>query len=385
MQHGIWAKALAVLLVLGGLGIAGPAEARVFRHIFVIVLENEGFETTFGAARGGAIPDPYFRRLADQGVFFAHYYGIGHHSLDNYIAMVSGQGPNSVTQGDCPKFIDFEMTGVARFGQAVGQGCVYPVSIATLANQLAARGLRWRGYMEDMGNDTAREAAVCGHPPVGAPDNTQRATSRDQYASRHDPFVYFHAIIDKPDCAKNVVNLSALPGDLAAEARTPNFVFITPNLCNDGHDGGPGRPCANGDTGGLVSADRFLAAWVPQILASPAFKKDGLLAITFDEADTDDATACCGEEHGPNIRPDQKVFGEADQGPGITGPGGGRIGLVAMAPGMHAHCVTTPYNHYGLLRTIEDQFGLAHLGYAAQPGVRSLAGEIYARGAHGGC
>ncbi len=75
-----------------------------------------------------------------------------------------------------------------------------------------------------------------------------------------------------------------------------------------------------GDKGGLVSADAFLALWVPKILASSAYRKDGLLIVTFDEADTDDATSCCGEVVGPNIDPSQKVFNEIeDFGPGITG------------------------------------------------------------------
>src|SRR5262249_30016980 len=147
----------------------------------------------------------------------------------------------------------------------------------------------WRAYMGDMGNDPNREAAACGHPALNTLDHTQSAEAPsaavplgDQYATRHNPFVYFHSIIDSPDCQKNVVNLNLLTQDLASAATTPNFVFITPNLCDDGHDG----PCVNGQPGGLVSADQFLRKWVPIIIGSPAYRRDGLLIINFDESGT---------------------------------------------------------------------------------------------------
>ena len=68
----------------------------------------------------------------------------------------------------------------------------------TLANQLNADGLTWKGYEEDMGNIPTRESATCGHPTVGGSDGTSTAVAGDGYASRHDPFVYFHSIIDTP-------------------------------------------------------------------------------------------------------------------------------------------------------------------------------------------
>ena len=167
-------------------------------------------------------------------------------------------------------------------------GCVYPAAVQTIANQLTAHGLSWRGYMEDMGADPSRESSVCGHPAVGSTDNTQSATAADEYAARHDPFVYFHSIIDDTTlCDTRVVTLDALPQDLASAATTPNYAFITPDLCNDGHD----APCKNGQPGGLVSADEFLQNWVPKITASPAFQQNGHLIITFDEAATSDASS----------------------------------------------------------------------------------------------
>jgi phosphatidylinositol-3-phosphatase len=356
-------------------------------HVFIIVLENEGYDVTFGAKS----PAAYLKMLARQGALLPNYYGIGHYSLDNYIAMVSGQAPNPVTQADCQSFVNFTAAGTTKDGQAIGSGCVYPTGIATIANQLEDKRLTWKAYMEDMGNDPSRESATCGHPDIGQPDGTQKAASGDQYASRHDPFVYFHSIIDLPGCAAHVVNLSALAGDLADETTTPNYIFITPNLCHDGHDGGEGgKKCVDGQPGGLISADAFLADTVPQILGSPAFKHDGLLIVTFDEADSEggDASACCREPRGPNIKPGAMVVFDnppptppdqiPDKGPGISGPGGGRVGAVLVSPFIKPGTVSkNPYNHYALLRSVEDFFARDHLGYAGQKGLKSFGKDVF--------
>ena len=130
-----------------------------------------------------------------------------------------------------------------------------------------------------MGADSTREAATCAHPPSARP-TTPRRPPADQYATRHDPFVYFHSIIDDPaGCDAHVVPLTRLAGDLGSVATTPNFTFITPNLCNDGHD----ASCANGGPGGLTAANAFLKTLVPELQASPAFRQDGLIAVIFDE------------------------------------------------------------------------------------------------------
>ena len=82
-------------------------------------------------------------------------------------------------------------TGTVAPQQAVGNGCVYPAGVKTVADQLEAKGLTWRGYMEDMGTP-------CRHPAANAADDTQKAKVGDQYAARHNPFVYFHSITDSP-------------------------------------------------------------------------------------------------------------------------------------------------------------------------------------------
>jgi len=359
-------SALAALLPVAVLGAAltGAAPAASpppIRHVFVIMLENQGFDSTFG--RG--TPAKYLAdTLAGAGALLRQFYGIGHFSLDNYIAIISGIAPNIHTQSDCGGYVDFKQEGTSPDGQPIGEGCIYPAKVQTIASQLAGKRLSWKGYMEDMGNIPEREPATCGHVPVGAPDITQRAVPKDQYAAKHDPFVYFHAIIDRSTCRENVVPLTKLEGDLRAGARrTASFSFIVPNLCHDGHD----RPCVDSEPGGLVSADRFLQHWVPLITRSAGFQDGGLLIVTFDEALSIDATACCNEPSGPNT-----------EKPGVNGPGGGRIGAVLLSPFIKPGTVSdVPYNHYSLLRSIEDIFGLPYLGYAGMRGLASFGADVY--------
>src|SRR5436309_873515 len=168
---------LALSLLAAPLLAAAPAAAAPppIKHVFVIVLENKGFDTTFGANSQA----PYLAQtLPSQGELLTQYYGIGHASLDNYIAMVSGQGPAIVTQADCPFYTDFFPGTIGSDGQAIGQGCVYPSTAKTVADQLAAKGLSWRGYMEDM-------ASNCQRPAPNSFDQTQTATAASQYAARH--------------------------------------------------------------------------------------------------------------------------------------------------------------------------------------------------------
>ncbi len=328
------------------------------KHVFVINLENKGYDTTWGPASAA----PYLSQtLRSQGVLLNQYYGTAHNSQPNYVAQISGQGPNPQMQADCQTYSPFVGTGTASQGQAVGDGCVFPASVPTVAGQLTAAGKTWKGYMEDMGTP-------CRHPALGAVDDTQKAKVGDQYAARHNPFVYFAGITDSPDCARNDVDLTALKTDLASVGTTPNLSMITPNLCHDGHD----APCVDGQPGGLPGADDWLKQWVPAITSSPAFKQDGVLVITFDESDgpQSDATACCGETSGPN-----------SPEPGITGPGGGRVGALVLSPFTKGGTwSTTPYNHYSLLGSIEDTFGLPYLGYAGAPGLNRFGLDVYNAG-----
>jgi hypothetical protein len=266
--------------------------------------------------------------------------------------------------------------------------------------------------MEDMGNDPAREAAACGHPALNAKDATQTPTAPsagvpkgDQYAARHNPFIYFHSIIDQPGCAANDVNLQALDADLSSLAATPNLVFVTPNLCNDGHDGSgtgkPGQGCVDGAPGGLTSSDAFLKTWVPKITASAAYQKDGLLIITFDESNVRGAASvvdpktmkktvtvtftgehCCNQVIGPNItRPSLQKYSVSPTVDYVVkneGFGGDRVGAVLLSPYIKPGTTSsTPYNHYALLKTLETIYGVGLLGYAGQKDLAPFGDDVF--------
>jgi phosphatidylinositol-3-phosphatase len=365
---------LATAGALCALGTAPAAAGAVpyFKHVFIVVLENENASATFGKDSQA----PYLAHtLRQRGAFVPNYYGIGHFSLTNYIAMVSGQAPNIQTQADCQVYSEFTPGIPASNGQYRGSGCVYPVGTQTVANQLADAGYRWKGYMEDMNAAAPKgKEFPCRHPDIGERDPWQDAEKGDQYATRHNPFVYFHAITNFRTCRRHDVGFSHLRKDLRYKRTTPNYAFITPNLCHDGHD----KPCVTGAPGGLVSANRWLRHRMPMILNSPAFKDRGLLIVTFDEAEAEgaeaDSSACCNEQPGPNLIP-------PDTPGGIhPGPGGGRIGAVMVSPCIRRGTVTKQkYNHYSLLRSIEKNFGLPYLGYAGQRGLRPFGADILNR------
>lgn len=312
-------------------------------HVFVINLENKGYDRVWGSGSAAAY---LAGTLRSQGVLLTNYYGIAHNSLPNYLAQISGQQPNKSTRQDCHIYSPFTPSGTDSQGRLLGDGCVFPANVPTLAGQMSAAGKTWRGYMEDM-------ASPCQHPAFGAVDANLRATPGDQYATRHNPFVYFRSIISTPDCTKNVVNFSALQQDLKSVDTTRNLSYITPNLCHDGHD----SPCVDGTPGGLGTADKWLGAEVPPILASPAFQQDGMLVITFDEAD------------GGAVGPSNGVTG---------GTAGGKVGALVISP------FTTPgttsdrqYNHYSLLASMEDFFSLPRLAGAGEPGVNTFGSDVY--------
>jgi phospholipase C len=315
-------------------------------HVFVINLENKGYNKVWGE---GSEATYLAQTLRNQGVLLSDYYGIAHNSNPNYLAQISGQASNEMTRADCTTYAPFQQTGTAALGQVEGTGCVYPASVPTVAGQLSAAGKTWKGYMEDMGTP-------CRHPDLGAKDDSQGAKVGDQYATRHNPFVYFESITSSADCQGNVVDFSKLAGDLQSVATTPNLSYISPNLCNDGHD----EPCVDGSTGGLATADAWLSQQVPAILASPAFKQDGMLVITFDESEG-------------------KTTGPSGLLPG--GTAGGRIGALVLSPFTKGGTTSDrPYNHFSLLASIEDAFSLPRLGYAGAPDMNSFGADVFNAG-----
>ena len=353
---------------------SGPAQAALstspppVRHVWIIQLENESYANVLVHSTHEYLG----HTLPSLGEVLTSYYSTGHESLDNYISEVSGQAPNAYTQADCQRYINVTPGVLLPNGQAVGLGCVFPTTVKTIADQLVAKGLTWKGYMEDMGNKPARDntnaTGDCGHPILNTEDDTQLATNGDQYATRHNPFMYFHTIIDNPKMCDDVVPLTRLANDLKRISTTPNYSWITPNLCDDGHDASCAGTNLDGTKiGGLYATDLWLHHYVPMIMASPAYKANGLIIVTWDESETEDGGSCCGEIPGPG-----------SPLPGLVGLGGGHIATILISKYIKPGSTdSTSYNHYAMLASVEDIFGLSHVGMADATGLTTFGPDVF--------
>ncbi len=167
-----------------------------------------------------------------------------------------------------------------------------------------------------------------------------------------------------------------MAADLSSVATTPNFSFISPSLCNDGHE----MTCT-GQAAGPAAEEAWLRTWVQLITASPAFRADGALFIVNDEADAD-SSACCHQPSGPNVAhpgyPQTAVKDGTFANSSGGGKGGGRTGALVISPFVRAGSTSaTAYNHYSLLKSIEDLFGLARLGYAGQSDLKVFGTDVW--------
>jgi phosphatidylinositol-3-phosphatase len=322
-------------------------------RVFVLALGAGAFAESAqaGEARTSAAPSYLDGDLRRRGQFLPNYHAVAHGGLAGRIALISGQPPNPATAAECSAYTDLLPGTLDRDGRAEGEGCVYPSNVLTIGDQLVTIGLKWGAYVEGMG-DAAAEPKTCRHPALGALDPTALLRPGDGYATRHNPFVYFHSIIDSPDCAKSAQGLDRLAEDLRDAKQAPDFVWVSPSACNAGD-----APVVGCPRGGREAGDAFARTWVPRILDSPAFEQgNGLLVVTFDEGPPTDVRTCCG----------------------LAPPGGGRVGAVVVSRFVRAGSVNqAAYNHYGLLRTAQDLFGLGTLGLSqkAKPFGRDVFAE----------
>jgi hypothetical protein len=375
--------------VQSGAAALPAAKAPAIKHVWVIMLENENYGYSFGAA--GKKYAPFLaKKMVSEGALLQEYYGTGHDSLDNYTSAISGQASNYQLGQDCSQYASFQQFDGENFdkwtkyGQLSGEGCVFPKYVKTIASQLDRRHLTWRGYMQDMGNLPHRDKTVatkngpaCGHPKLNAVDLTDSTgPAKDSYATRHNPFMYFRSVTaHKRLCDTHVLSLQPLKHDLKKIRTTPNYSWISPNTCYDGHDW---PKCQDGTPGRLPRVNQFLKKWVTRIEASPAYRKNGLIIVTMDEAAHDEnAAACCGMVDSLGF--DDPAHPNMNE-PGVYGPGGGKVGAVLLSPFIKGGTVSTrPYNHFSMLRSVEDIFGLHHLGDAQMPQVHSFGSDIYTR------
>jgi len=237
---------------------ASPTPAA--KHVFEIVLETSSYQL--------ALRQPYIASVAKQYAVATNYTSVASPSLPNYLAMTSGS-----TWG-------------------IRDDSYHRLPAGGVGSQLTDAGISWKAYMEGFTGDCFR--------------------SPYPYALKHNPFAYYGGA-----CPANVVPMTDLTTDLNGD--TPQLSWITPGLCNDGHD------C------GIGTADRWLAQVVPQITSSAAWQQSGVLFITWDESSSTDR----------------------------------RVALLVVSPSLQGQ-ITAPLDHFSLSATISDQLGVPRLGEAQQ-------------------
>ena len=265
-----------------------------------------------------------------------------------------------------------------RTGIQQGAGCVYPSAVTTIANQLDADGLTWKGYMEDMGNDPTREAANCGHPSVGDLRSVFTAEAGDGYVTRHDPFVYFHSIIDNTtECDQDVVPLGDTSGNMPAGTPCPGSPDWSPTCSRSPPrrtSASSRRTCATTATTTRAPTPPGRAgAWRSSVGDINPGSRPGCPIITTRRHSS--RTAC---SRSPSTRPSNRrsTPPPAAARPPARPPSAATTGSAAPAAARsapsssrrsspRAHGGPRPsYNHYSSLASIEDLFGLPRLGEA---------------------
>jgi hypothetical protein len=316
---------------------APAPEAGRVKHVFVISLASPGYEASFGAAS----QMPYLSgTLRPEGELLSKYSLLTEAALPNGIAAASGQPPTATTKENCPKF-----------------ECLLSVETPTLADELGEGHFTWRSYVDGM-VDTTGQPQNCVYPNPGEP----AVLAPGGYAAWENPFIYFHSLLDSGECSNNDVPLEELQAGLRKADSTPNYSYIAPNPC----DAGVAGQCAEGSPQGAAAADAFLSKWVPQIVKSAAFKKDGLLVITFNEASAANIAAAAATATVPSANT------------AIPAP---QVGALLISPfTAPGSSDGAPYNPYGLLRSFEDLFGLKYLGDAAGAKVKSFAPALLGEG-----
>lgn len=340
-------------VVLAAMALATPAAAHAseapvprYDHIVVIVEENHTSDQILGTGRA-----PTLDRLAATYGIATNFYAETHPSEANYVAMLAGDtlGIRDDDAFYCKPHSTLEGCEDSESGDYVD----HTVHAPGFMDQLMQRGLSWKGYFEDIpapGSMVVR-SEVQDEPAPGKPASL--------YAAKHNPFLNFESVQQDPRLAARMVGFDALEAD-ARSGRLPNFAFVVPNQCNDMHGLiGAHVPwnCLYFNQSGLVGrADRRLAEIVDMLTKSAAWNGPGNMAIviTFDENDSGSSgghpDGCCGS-------------GPEDE----HNPGGGWITTVVMTNhGPRGLQDPTPYNHYSLLRTMEQAFGITtYLGHAA--------------------
>ncbi len=354
------ATLLATLLVVSAMawtfalaaGATRPTIAH-YNHIFVIIGENKGFAQIMDHPKW----TPNLHQLAAQYGLASQFYSEVHSSEGNYIALVGGDtfgihdddaffckpGPKSefCEDSEHPHYVD------------------HTIHARSLMDQLAARNMTWKGYYEDL------PAPGTLMPRWPTPSYPVKGLPYELYAAKHNAFINFADVNNAPytERMRHFANFRQLDDDLKSD-HLPNYAHIIPDQCNEMHGLAPDDSAIippgcdeHKDLRQVVErGDAEMAMLVRKIIASKVWRDPGntAIVITFDENNEEarktGKQGCCGYD--PHS---------------LANFGGGHIVTIVITNHGPRHVVDpTPYNHYSLLRTTEDAFGIhRYLGHAA--------------------
>jgi phosphatidylinositol-3-phosphatase len=299
----------AALVLAGGTAASQPRnDVKNYQHVFVIMMENTGYQALVGNPNA-----PWINQaIAKYGVA-TNYYGVTHPSQPNYIAATSG-AKNGVND-------DNDIT----------------IDVPNIVDQLESHGKTWKGYMQSY--------SLCNGNPLA------HACGNQLYERKHNPFITYQDVQTNPSRVAKIVDFSQFATDLANNT-VPDYSWISPDQCNDMHGrggGGASDPCDFSHVQSLIrTGDTFLANTVGAIQASPAWNGNSVIFITWDESDFTGSPTDFG-------------FGDT-RGCCDANPGGGHVLTLVISHSDHrARSSSVAYNHYSMLRTIEDGWRLGCL------------------------
>ncbi|HKE36639.1 MAG TPA: alkaline phosphatase family protein [Candidatus Baltobacteraceae bacterium] len=303
-------------------------------HIIYIMMENQGFDDVIGhenPSNYGA-DTPYITALALKYGLETFSFGTTHPSLPNYLSLFAGS------------YFGIQDDNPSCYAQPAQSPCD-KLSGKTLVDLLEANHMTWKVFEQSMPSigylgPQYPVAAASGNGPV-------------HYAQKHNPLVYFKNVATNTTRLQNIVPLDGMKDISKAfsnPSTAPNFTFIVPDQCHDMHGT---TDCPSGDAL-LIEGDKYVHQLVSTIMSSKTFTKGTAIVVAWDEDDYSSQTGCCGS---------------------LYPHGGGHIPVIVITPNTSKPIQSAlPSNHYSELRSIEDAFGLDHLGKSssAVPTLMSL-------------
>jgi phospholipase C len=341
MRYRFLVACAAIVAALWTISALQPASAQVikgskFDRVFIIMMENQGFDNIVGHNDGTSLcgppestgcPDtPYITFLATNFELATLYFGTTHPSLPNYISMFAGD------------FFGIHDDNPSCAAQPPQSPCDPVIAGPTLVDTLEAAGGSWEAFEQTM-------------PSPGFLGPRWPLTGDTLYAQKHNPFVYFKNVVDNPIRLAKILPYNN-PSDLASHFvnpdATPNVVFIVPDQCHDMH-GQSG--CSNNDAL-LREGDAHVRGLVNTITSSRAFTTKSIILVVWDENDFSSNLGCCLS----------------------VNPGGGHIAAIVIPGHLPAGPLRSPtlFNHYSFLKTMEDNWGLVRLRNSASPLISNM-------------